>query len=175
MTARHVQIIGDVAYVPLTRGYEAIIDAADAHLASGFNWGSLVKRRGDGDVRTVYALRRGSPDKRGARPAVYLHRVIMDAPAGSDVDHIDGNGLNNRRSNLRVASRSENLRNHGMRPNNTSGFKGVSWHNTSEKWQVHIRVDGKQKMLGLFADIQDAAAAYAKASKELHGEFGRTA
>ena len=91
------------------------------------------------------------------------------------IDHINGIKHDNRLSNLRPATHSENMRNQRIPSNNTSGYKGVRWHKPTGKWQAYIKVDGIQKHLGLFTDIADAVAAYAAASKKYHGEFSRVA
>jgi len=100
-----------------------------------------------------------------------MHRVILAAPDGYDVDHIDGDGLNCLKSNMRIATRSENSQNHRSRINNTSGVKGV--YLRRGKWQAEIVLEGRKFVLGSFTDINDAAKAYADASARLHGEFGR--
>jgi hypothetical protein len=170
---RPIRIEGNIAFVPLTQGYEAIIDVADVPLVEGFNWIAMVSKRADGSVRTVYAYRN---DCSGTKTRlVLLHRFLMGEPMGLQIDHRDGEGLNCRRYNLREATCSQNGRNLKTSANNTSGIKGVSWHKPSSKWTAHIMLGGKQKYLGLFGDITDAAVAYANASRELHGEFGRLA
>jgi hypothetical protein len=103
-----------------------------------------------------------------------LHRLLTDAPRGQDVDHIDGNGLNNQRSNLRVCTRSENLCNRGKNANNNSGFKGVSWDKRDLKWRAFIGIAGKRKNLGVHATPELAHAAYCEAAERLHGAFART-
>jgi hypothetical protein len=164
---RPIRIEGEVAYIPLTQGYEAVIDAADAPLVEGFNWYALVQ------VRTVYACR--TDCSTGRHVTIYLHRVLMAAPAGLEVDHRDGHGLNNRKKNLRVATHAQNERNQRLNSANTSGFKGASFHAGARRWQAHIRVDGRRHYLGLFDTPEAAHAAYTAASAEFHGEFGRTA
>lgn len=168
---RPIRVEGNVAYIPLTQGYTAIIDAADVPLVEGFSWCADVTQN------TVYAMR---TDHSGAKQrTVRLHRVIMGEPNGLDVDHRDGNGLNNRRhgqtGNLRVASPGQNNCNQRITPRNTSGFKGVYWRKDRAKWQAYIMLNGKQRHLGYFRCPTAAAIAYAKASRELHGEFGRIA
>lgn len=91
------------------------------------------------------------------------------------VDHRDGDGLNNRRSNLREATGSQNMQNRGAYSNNTSGFKGVCWDKESRKWKAQIGSQGRLKSLGRFDDPSDAHAAYCDAAEKLHGDFGRTA
>jgi hypothetical protein len=91
------------------------------------------------------------------------------------IDHIDGNSLNNRISNLREATRSENSRNRGATVKNQSGFKGVSWEKHLKKWRAKINVHGKRKHLGLFDSAELAHAAYCEAATQIHGEFARFA
>ena len=91
----------------------------------------------------------------------------------NDLDHIDGNRLNNSLVNLREASRSENLMNRDKMPRNTSGYKGVSLHRETGKWDARIAAHGKQYYLGIFSTKIDAYNAYCKKEKELFGEFAR--
>jgi hypothetical protein len=100
---------------------------------------------------------------------LHVHGII---PSG-DLDHIDGNGLNNSLSNLRQASRAQNGANRGLNANNTSGAKGVL--RSANKWRARIVVSGKLKHLGYFRSSADAAEAYAQAAKKYFGEFARTA
>lgn len=156
----------EVAWIPLTRGWVTVVDKVDADLGTR-RWSS------DGaTVKRAYAVRRG---KRWSS-AIFLHRVIAERMgldiADKDVDHIDGNRLNNRRSNLRAATRSENARNSGARRNSKSGIKGV--HLRDGRWIAQIGMSGRRVYLGSFATIEAAAAAYAEAAKKYHGEFART-
>ena len=166
---RQIRIEGEIAFVPLTLGYEAVIDAEDVPLISAWIWCASVSRRRDGSIRTVYALR--NVHKVGS---VHMHRVIAGTPPELHTDHIDGDGLNNRRSNLRVVTRSQNMRNRSVSAASASGIKGVWWHKRDRKWYATIRMEGKKHHLGCFSSIEKAAEAYAAASKSLHGEFGRT-
>jgi hypothetical protein len=103
-----------------------------------------------------------------------MHRVIMGEPEGMEVDHADCTGTNNRRSNLRVATRSENCNNRRKQNNNASGLKGVSWSAKGGGWMAFIALNRKQHYLGTFDNPEDAHSAYVAASNKLHGEFGRT-
>lgn len=170
---RPIRVEGNVAYVTLTKGYEAIIDAADVPLVQHWLWHAHVVKRRDGSIRGVYARRNEFID--GKKSPIYLHRSLMGRPSEVEVDHRDGDGLNNRRGNLREATHAENQCNGGLRDDNTSGFRGVYWNQTRGKWYASIGVDGKRLYLGAFEALPDAAAAYAEASARLHGEFGRVA
>lgn len=106
------------------------------------------------------------------------HRVVYEMttgpiPAGIMIDHRDGNPFNNKRSNLRMATGPENGRNARRSVNNTSGYKGVSWHEATQKWGSSIHVDGAQKHLGVFADPWFAHAVYCKAAIHFYGDFAR--
>lgn len=103
-----------------------------------------------------------------------MHREIMRAPKGTQVDHEDGDGLNNRRRNLRFSTFSQNNHNRGPYKRNTSGFKGVSWSSSKKRWEAHIQVAGKHLHLGRFRNKLDAAKAYEVAAKKYLGEFART-
>jgi hypothetical protein len=162
---RQTRVDGDTAFVPLTRGFEALIDAADAPLISRWSWHVILSRKTQYAVLTLR-------DK-GERIAFSMHRLLISAPRGVYVDHINGNGLDNRRSNLRLCSNVQNSYNAGLRKDNTSGFKGVAFHKTSGKWQAFIKVDGRRLCLGTFIDKDDARQAYQQASSNFHGEFGR--
>lgn len=103
-----------------------------------------------------------------------LHRVIMNAKTGEEVDHINMNKLDNRRENLRICTSSQNKGNLEVRKSNTSGFKGVNWHKRSGTYEARIKINKRSVFLGNFATAQEAANAYDKAALELRGEFART-
>lgn len=103
---------------------------------------------------------------------IYMHRLLLDAPKGKEVDHINGNPLDNRRSNLRLASTSENHINKQRPPkNNTSGHIGVIWFEPKQRWHARIQVNGKSKHLGVFDELNDAIAARKAAEILYYGEF----
>ncbi len=163
---REIIVTGDIATVPLTRGFSATIDAADVALVVGYNWFAVVQDH------TVYAVRRVHGVK-GRGSKISMHRQIMSPSAKHQVDHIDLDGLNNRRVNMRLCSVAENARNRRRSAANTSGLKGVCWSRAARKWQAGIKIDGKQTHLGLYDTPEAAHAAYAKASAALHGAFSR--
>lgn len=155
--------------IPLTRGKIAVIDDEDFDLVSGYKW---YANNSSGNKFYAMADTPRKDGKRGQR--LYMHRLILGlTDKCAHTDHIDRDGLNNRRSNLRICTNSENQRNRGILVNNTSGYKGVSrWTGRGKgEWQAQIMVDGKGRHLGLFTSKEDAYAAYCKAAKELHGEF----
>jgi hypothetical protein len=111
------------------------------------------------------------PNGKARRCKQLMHRVIMGLGFRGEleVDHIDGNGLNNQRSNLRIATRVQNARNVGMRRTNTSGYKGVMRH--KGRWTAVIKLNGNQKHIGYYDDPAVAFEAYKRAAVEIHGEF----
>jgi len=150
--------------IPLTRGKFAIVDDSDLEWLSQWKW--CVQDR---NKYTSYAIR--GFHLNGKLVGVRMHRVIMGAEPGQQVDHKNGNGLDNRRSNLRIASHSQNGANRRRQRNNTSGFPGVSWHIRRKKWQVRIKVNQKQIYLGIFDDLSTAVAKYNNTARDLFGDF----
>lgn len=102
---------------------------------------------------------------------VYLHRVILSAPKGMVVDHINQDKLDNQKSNLRIATHGQNHLNQGLQKNNTSGYKGVVWAKSKNKWASRLKVNGKNLFLGYFEKPLSAAIAYNLKAKEVFGEF----
>lgn len=144
--------------IPLSNGGVTLIDEADAEKANRYRWCRVT-----GNLGKVYA-------KSGSR---YLHRYLLDAPKGLDVDHINGDGLDNRRTNMRTATRSQNLWNRRMNRNNTSGFQGVSFWAGRGKWVATIVQYRRRTIIGQFDSAEEAAMARDRAVIELRGEFGR--
>lgn len=163
---------GTTIEIPLTRGYVAVVDAVDSDLLEQ-NWHALVSQ----SDRCVYAKR--TMGGHGREKPKYMHIIILERILGRELceddlaDHVDTNSLNNRRSNLRLATYSENSWNSSKRSDNHSGFKGVYWKKGHRKWVATIMVHGKRKHLGYFDNPEEAHAAYCAAANELHGEFAR--
>lgn len=167
---RPIRIEGNDAFITLTKGYTAVIDAADVPLIDHWNWTACeVKRKGK--LYAVYAVRSVETEK--GRRLVYLHRELAATDTHPLVDHRDGDGLNNRRKNLRPADHAANMRNQRRQDRNVSGTKGVRWDKARSRWVVTIGSGGKTKHLGRFFTLEAASAAYEQASRDLHGEFGR--
>jgi len=156
-----------LALVPLTKGHFAVISAVDVPEVGRYRWAAKET------ATTVYAFRylRGSKPRKHQ----YLHILIgemMGLSLSAEVDHRNRNGLDCRRSNLRDATHAQNACNTSLSPKNTSGVKGVSWRSDKKTWRATIKVNRKQRFLGHFDAIDDAAAAVVRARAELHGEFG---
>ena len=147
-------------WIPLTQGLFALVDEADVELVSGYTW--HAKRASE--ARGWYAIASG----RGLR-RLRMHRLLLDEPTG-DVDHINGNGLDNRRSNLRPADRSHNLANSRKRADTSSRFKGVYFCRANGRWAAEA-TKGKKQFLGYHDAEEDAARAYDAAARRLFGEF----
>lgn len=144
--------------IPLTRNKSAIIDNEDLPVIGNRKW---------------HCTANGYAAQRRGKNIVWMHRVIMDTPVGMDTDHINGDRLDNRRSNLRFATRSQNMINTSRRADNKSGHKGVTWSDRNHKWYACIRVSGKSISLGFYDSIYDASNAYKNASLKYFGDFAR--
>lgn len=154
--------------VPLTQGYEAFIDPEDMERVAQYKWSLSYSGKASDQNQKLYA--------RGLKAGRFylLHRLILNAPRGIQVDHIDGDGLDCTHSNLRLCSRSQNEQNRGKNSNNKSGYKGVCWSKRKSKWVAQIDVRGKHFFLGHFQKPEDAAEAYRQAALKLHGEFAHS-
>jgi hypothetical protein len=150
--------------IKLTQNQYTLVDDADFDTLNQFKWYA------DKQGKNFYA-KRNSKTINGKQMIILMHRFIMKTPKGMHTDHIDGNGLNNQRSNLRICTRSENLRNQGKQSDNSSGFKGVSFFKRNKKWVAQIMVNGKYIYLGYFTDKEKASNAYITACKKYHKEF----
>lgn len=150
------------AVLGISRDLSVTIDDGDADDLSRHKWVAIPKGRGGG----FYAGRTAG------RTTIYMHRQILDARSGQIVDHINGNGLDNRRSNLRFVTAGQNAANSA--PGGASGYRGVEKHYGRKKpWRARIVKDGRPRYLGIFETAEAAARAYDAAAKEHYGEFAR--
>lgn len=148
-----------VKKVPLSQGLFALVDDADFALVSEHSWRAV---RGG---RTYYAR---SPEMK-----MQMHRLLLGA-CDKVVDHINGDGLDNRRENLRFCAVKENIRNQRKRIGTTSVFKGVSWKRATAKWSVCIEQNSERLWLGTFDSEIRAAKQYDRAARIFHGQFAKT-
>lgn len=154
-----------VKRITLGGGKVALVDDRDYALVEEYAWFAHTTPSGK-----VYA-RHDVVDRLGRRRHLLMHRLILDPPKGMTTDHRDGNGLNNRRRNLRPATMQQNIRAKGP-AKHTSRYKGVSWDRKSRKWRSQIEVGRrKAKWLGLFASQRKAALAYDRAARRHFGRF----
>jgi hypothetical protein len=107
----------------------------------------------------------------GKEVTILMHRVVMDAKKGKQVDHIDSNRLNNQKENLRFSTQQQNVWNARPRKNCTSKFKGICWSKNAKKWRAQIKVDGKTKHIGYFDSEVNAANAYDEKAGSFFGQF----
>lgn len=154
----------DTATVALTQGKMTLVDTADLNIVAPYKWycsnGYAIASiwTADGNCRRIY-----------------LHRLVLGlADPRIHADHINGDGLDNRRTNLRRATRHQNMANQTLSRRNTSGYKGVSKYPRTPAYRATITANGKRRHLGFFATPEAAARAYDRAAVELHGEYART-
>jgi hypothetical protein len=156
-----------VREIRLTRGYSTIVDAADYERLASRSWCVANLR-----LRRPYAVS-SYRDEAGRPRQVYMHRVILEAPADARVDHINGDGLDNRRCNLRFCTPAQNVTNsRGVR--SSSGFRGV-FETSAGRYRTRLRIPGQSCRLdlGVFQTAAEAARAYDDAARTHHGEFAR--
>ncbi len=152
--------------IPLTKGKFAIVDPDDYGRLSKYKW-HVTK-----NTNTFYAKRNPRVGRKVKAPSIYMHRQIINVPAGFVIDHINHNGLDNRKTNLRLATRAQNNR-HTKKPKNKchSNYKGLYWHRRDRVWHVRITANGITRHVGYFKDEIEAAKAYDRAAKKYHGRF----
>lgn len=155
-----------IKLIALTQGMNAIVDADLFDEISKYRWHASWNIYSKG----FYAVR-----KDGNGKGIPMHRVILGLVPGDELygDHINRNGLDNRRSNLRVATKAQNACNSKITVDNTSGYKGVCWQSEKKKWRAQYTLGGKQKHLGYFRSKEDAAQVYALFAYIKFGEFSR--
>jgi len=150
--------------IPLTKGKFAIVDDED------FEWLNQWVWHAEKSGNTFYAVRNKTIGYK-RKTVLKMHRVIMNTPEGMETDHIDMDGLNNQKSNLRNATKAQNRKNRIVQRNNHTGYKGVG--KDGRYYRARIKVNGKTKLLGYFVTAKEAAWAYDEAAAKYHGEYAR--
>ena len=145
--------------IPLTKNQNTLVDTEDYERVNQWNWVAHWAT----STKTFYAQREGDSGN------VFMHRFIMNPPEGQQIDHIDGNTLDNRKANLRLCTHAENTKNKKKR--NGKQFIGIHFEKSSGKWRAEIMSNYKTTFLGRYNTAEAAAKARDEAAKELHGEF----
>lgn len=151
--------------ITLSNGQETTVDDSDYEELCKYKWGTIKNKSGH-----IYAAR--GTRKNGKYSKILIHRVIMDNPENKMIDHINGNTLDNRRENLRIATRAKNLQNSKLRSDSKCNYKGVSKRGHRYIARIQISVD-KRLFLGYFDNEKDAAMAYDLAANKYFGEFAK--
>ena len=150
--------------IELKNGMKVIVDDEDYDYLIEYNWRALK------NGKTFYAI--FGKRVNGKYSNVWMHRMIMDAKnRESEVNHINHNGLDNRKENLRITTHDKIIVQSSVRSNKNTKYKGISFHKPSGKWRARININGKTKYLGYYENEIIAANAYEKKAVELHGEF----
>lgn len=153
--------------IPLTQGQVALVDDDDFERLSMFSWHAAWNP----STQSFYA-KRTTPHENGKQRTIRMHRAIVNASEGSTVDHKNHNTLDCQKSNLRVCTTADNVRNRkGANKNSKSGSRGVFWHKENRKWHAQINA-GRKIHLGFFNEKSEAEAAYAEANIKHFGDFG---
>lgn len=162
--------MNDTREILLTRGKVALVDKGDFDWLDQWKWSAAKRTDANGGVERWYAVRVQVID--GKQRLFLMHRLILGAKKGEISDHVDRDGLNNRRGNLRICTTAQNGLNRVGYPaaKKTSRFKGVHWHLGAKKWTVQFR----HQHVGLFEDEKEAAAAYDLAALAYSPEFARS-
>jgi hypothetical protein len=147
--------------IPLTKGKYALVDDEDYEFLNQWKW------QVNSDGYAITGVR-----NQGERIQIRMHRLIINTPKGMETDHINGNRLDNRRDNLRVATKSQNLRNQKKRKS-LSLYKGLAYRKRDNAWEVNISDGSKQVFIGSFKNERHAAMAYDIWAKELYGKFAK--
>lgn len=151
--------------IKLTQGKYALVDDCDFDELNKFKWYALKNKK-------RYYAQRGFWDKEKKKVIIIqMHREIMNTPIGKVTDHINQNGLDNRRKNLRICTKSQNQWNREIQSNNKSGYIGVSWYSRYGKWKAHMTNNGKKIHIGYFDDKNEAAKAYNNAIKKVRDKY----
>lgn len=150
--------------IPLTQGKSTLVDDEDYEKLNKHKWYAHLENK------IWYAVRDIKLDD-GKRTIIRLHREIVNVLSGKDVDHINHDGLDNRKCNLRICTRSQNISHQRKHKNNTSDFRGVYWYKKKQKWMAYITIERKRITIGYFDDKVEAGHIVDQFAIQLFGEF----
>ncbi len=150
--------------IPLTQGKFAIIDDEDFELVKGYKWSASKASHTFYAITGIY-----KPD--GTKTTIAMHRLLLDLKKGESCDHINHDGLDNRRCNIRKVSNQQNGMNRLKNKGCSCMFKGVCYYKQTKKWKAQIMIDGNPTHLGYFNTSLEGAFAYDKKAKELFGDY----
>lgn len=155
-------------FIPLTQGQSTIVDEEDYLLTLKYKWCAWYNKSSKSFYAKAYAI-----TESGKKSVITLHRYLTKASGRPQcVDHINGNTLDNRQNNLRVCSPAENNKNRTKpHPKSTSGYRGVCWVKSKNKYKAYISLNNKHKHLGYYNNPEDAARAFNKAAIVVYGDF----
>ena len=156
--------------IKLTKGYETMVDDEDFEFLNQWKWHALKFKGG-----IVYATRTSNTFERqkGFPKNIYLHRCLLNYPKNFHIDHVDNNGLNNTRVNLRLVTHSQNQQNAKLSVKSTSKYKGVYYHKKNKRYAARIGFNHRQIHLGNFLTAIEAAKTYNKAAVKYFGSYAR--
>lgn len=150
--------------IALSSGDLLLFDEVDRAFVERYRWYA------DRGHSTLYA-KTNVLGENGRRTTAYLHRLLLSAPKGLVVDHINHNGLDNRRGNLRLGTQGQNLANLQSLARNTSGARGVAWDKSINRWRARINIGGRQHFLGTYKEFDEAREAYNRAAIAAWGKW----
>jgi len=163
--------------IHLSAGKVSLIDDEDFEKVNQFKWSFFSHKTTPGYAgRSILVGHRDLNKPKGDSKNqifknVSLHRFILNAPEGCHIDHINGDTLDNRRSNLRIVNKSQNAMNSKLRKDNTSGHKGVNWNKIHRRWIARVKVGGKEIFSKSYKTFEEAVEGREKAVKKYHGEY----
>lgn len=152
--------------IPLSQGKFALVDDEDYGLVAQYKWCAKSKPDNRWYAARIFTVN-------GKKQSILLHRFLMNPKPGEQVDHINGNGLDCRKSNLRIATHAQNRHNSRVTKRSRSGLKGVWYTPSRHGWRSAIMANGKRISIGIFKSAYEAAKAYNNAAKRLHGDFAK--
>jgi AP2 domain/HNH endonuclease len=153
--------------IPLTQGLCALVDDEDYEELSKYKWYAVKA------PKTYYAYRNIRINKLKQKQ-IGMHQHLLGFKAGFEIDHINHNGIDNRRENLRWATDAQNSANKPRQMNNSSGVKGVYFDTRKSRWRARLMVKGRRIHIGTFSSLIDAEKAYREAAEDILGEFACT-